>query len=413
MDVAEMEKKFDTLGKNWKEFKEANDKALAEKADGKGVAELTEKMAKLTTSMDLVESLKKEVEQFKAAQSRMNSQVKDKDGNVLPEDHKTCHESFQGFMRKGQNGAAAGGVGIGWDYKTTSLSVISDADGGYLVPADMSGRIIEKIYETSPIRGVAAQQTISSDALEGMYDTDEAGAEWVSETGTRNQTNTPQLGVWRIPVWELSAKPQATQKLLDDAKIDIEAWLARKVADKFSRTENTAFVSGSGVGKPRGFLDYTRATGQGVNSTQTVQKVKSGTNGVVVADQLMATVYGLKQGYRVRAQWAMNRGLIGAVRVLKDSYGQYLWQPGLQFGEPARLLGYAVQEFNDMPDAATGSASIAFADWSEFYTIVDRMGLRVLRDPFTANPYVKFITTKRVGGAVSNFEAGVINTLEA
>ncbi len=411
MDVAEMEKKFDTLGRNWEEFKKANDKSIAEKADGKGVAELKEKMEKLSTSMDLVEALKKEVENFKNAQARLMATKRDDKGRELPEDHEACHKSYDAFLRDRENAGQKS-----WNFKTTSMSVISDADGGYLVPADMSGRIVQRVYETSDVRQVAAVQQISSDALEGSYDTDEAGAEWVGETQTRSQTNTPQLGVWRIPVHELSAKPQATQKLLDDAKIDVEAWLARKVADKFSRTENVAFCSGNGVGKPRGFLDYTNSA-QGTQGTQasggTIQKVKSGTNSTVVADKLMETVYALKSAYRSRAQWAMNRSIMAQVRVLKDAELRYIWQPGLQMGQPATLLGYAINEFNDMPDAGAGSKSIAFADWSEFYQIVDRMGLRVLRDPFTANPYVKFITTKRVGGAVVNFEAGVINTLEA
>lgn len=413
MDVAEINDKLDKLGRDWKEFRERNDKMIEQKADGKGVAELKESIEKIGKSIDIVETLKKDVENFKAAQSRMQAQKKDKNGELLPEDHDEVKKSWNAFMRKGGDGVGGGGAGLmAWQGKTTSMSVISDADGGFLVTADQSGRIVEKVYETSDVRQVASVQPISSDALEGMYDTDEAGAEWVSELGTRNQTNTPQLGQWRIPVHELSAKPQASQKLLDDAKIDVEAWLARKVASKFSRTENTAFVSGNGVGKPRGFLDYARSTSASSNATGTVLKVKSGSNGALDPDKLLTVIYSLKAPYRARAKWAMNRTLIGKVRQLKDSYGQYLWQPGLQMGTPSQLLGYGIAEFNDMPDASTGSASIAFGDWAEFYQIVDRLGLRVLRDPFTANPYVKFITTKRVGGAVTNFEAGIVHTLE-
>jgi len=291
--------------------------------------------------------------------------------------------------------------------ETKALSVGSDPDGGYVVDPDTSGRIVKKQFETSPVRQYASVQVISSDALEGLYDLDEAASGWVSETGSRAETGTPQLKQWRIPVHEQYAEPRATQKLLDDAYIDMEAWLADKVAEKFTRVENAAFVNGTGVGQPRGFLSYPA----GSTIPGQIEQFATGVNGGFAAtpnggDKLISMVYGLKTNYRNNGVWFMNRTTTGAVRLLKNNDGNYIWQPAVQAGQPSTLLGYPVGTFDDMPDfSTTGALAVAFGDLAQAYQIVDRLGVRVLRDPFTAKPFVKFYTTKRVGGDVVNFEA--------
>jgi HK97 family phage major capsid protein len=228
----------------------------------------------------------------------------------------------------------------------------------------------------------------------------------VGETGARSATTTPQFGQWRIPVHELSAMPKATQKLLDDASIDIEAWLANKVADRFARAEATAFVTGDGTNKPRGFLTYA----SGTTLPGTLERFDTGVNGAFAAapsggDVLISALYGLKAQYRANATWFMNRTTLTLLRKLKDSNGAYLWAPGIGVGQPSTVLGYPLASFEDMPDPATDSLSIAVGDMAAAYQIVERTGIRVLRDPFTAKPHVLFYTTKRVGGDVVNFEA--------
>ncbi len=187
----------------------------------------------------------------------------------------------------------------------------------------------------------------------------------------------------------------------------MEDWLAAKVAEKFSRTENAAFVNGTGVGQPRGFLTYAHGT----TLPGTIEQVATGVNGGFAAapagaDKLISMVYGLKTNYRNNGVWFMNRTTTAGVRLLKNSDGSYLWQPSIAAGQPSTLLGYPVATFDDMPDYTTnGALAIAFGDLAQAYQIVDRLGIRGLRDPFTAKPYVKFYTTKRVGGDVINFEA--------
>jgi len=291
-----------------------------------------------------------------------------------------------------------------------ALSVGSDPDGGYVVDADTGGRIVSRIFETSPMRQFAAIQTIGTDALEGLHDSDEAAFGWVGEEGARSETTTPKLEKWRIPVHEMYAKPAATQKLLDDAAINMEAWLQSKVTDRFARAENTAFVTGNGVDRPRGFTTYPDRASADVFEIGAIERFTSGANGAFVAapnggDVLIDALYGLKAQYRANAAWFMNRKVAAEVRQLKDSDGAYLWVPGIAAGQPASLLGYPTASFEDMADLSTGSLSIAVGDMREAYQIVDRIGVRVLRDPYSNKPYVEFYSTKRTGGDVVNFEA--------
>jgi len=292
-----------------------------------------------------------------------------------------------------------------------AMSVGSDPDGGYTVTPDTSGRIVKKIYETSPMRQVASVVTIGTDRLEGFNDLGEGTAGWVGETAPRAATGTPQLGKWEIPVHEIYAFPQVTQKLLDDSMFNIEAWLADKSSDKFTRTENAAFLNGDGNLKPRGLLTYdTVLTADATRPWGTFQHILTGTDGTFGTttngtDKLIDLVYGVKAGYRSNANFMAARSTIGAIRKIKDGQGNYAWQPSLNAMSGGTILGFNVVEAEDMPVMAADSLSLAFGDFREAYQIVDRIGIRVLRDALTNKPYVGFYTTKRVGGAAINFEA--------
>jgi len=421
----EISKVIDTLGRDFEEFKKANDERIKQ-VEEKGQADpiLVEKVDKLSNAIGEMDALKERLERAETMAARRhkgtegNSDADEKaadfakmcakargvqpEGDFGPEELKEYRKAFVEVMRKGNRAE---------EMHAKALSVGVDPDGGYTVEPDTNGRIVEKVYETSPMRQVAAQQTIGTDALEGLYDLDEASAGWVGETAGRPETDTPQLGKWRIPVHEIYAFPFATQKLLDDSMVDMESWLSNKVSDRFARKENAAFVNGDGNGKPRGFLTYP----DGTNLPGTIRRLKSGANGAFAAapdggDILLDAIYALKQVYRANARWHMNRNVVSEVRKLKDDEGRYLWQPGIAAGQPGQLLGYPVLEFEDMPDLETGSTSIAFANMNEAYQIVDRHGIRVLRDPYTNKPFVGFYTIKRVGGDVLNFEA--INLIE-
>lgn len=291
-----------------------------------------------------------------------------------------------------------------------AMSIGSDADGGYLVTPDTTGRMVKKIFETSDIRAIANVQAISSDKLEGSEDLEEAGAGWVGETETRSETTTPKLGEWEIPVHEMYAEPRATQRLLDDASVDVEMWLGDKVGMRFGRIENLAFVKGNGIRKPRGFASYEVAAddGSGVDWGK-IGFVKSGANGAFAASNPADRIYDLiglvKAAYLMGSTFVTKRQVITLIRKFKDGDGQYLWQPSLQMGQPEQLAGYPIVRAEDLDAPAAGSLSLWFGNFMEGYQIVDRQGTSVLRDPYTSKPFVKFYSTRRVGGGVVNFEA--------
>lgn len=420
-DPKELEKVLDEVKNGFEAFKEKNDEALKELAT-KGDVDvvLKEHIDRINDDLD---KKQERLDQFEASIKRKSAKVTDENGNEVDLEAKAREWAMTqaGMHRKDAAEFSAEGLG---EYKAAfdtflrkgdeiissdekkALSVGSDPDGGYVVHPDMSGQMVTQVYETSPIRQHASVQVISTDSLEGLHDLDEAAAGWVEETGARTETSTPEIKKWRIPVHEVYAFPKATQKLLDDAAINMEAWLSGKVADKFARMENSAFVNGDGVTKPRGFLTYT----DGTTNPGEIEQFDTGVNGAFAAapnggDILIDALYGLKAPYRANAVWAMNRATLKLTRKIKDSDGAYLWSPGIAAGQPATILGYPVASFEDMPDPGTGTLSVAIADWRQAYQIVDRMGVRVLRDPFTAKPYIGFYSVKRTGGDVINFEA--------
>lgn len=336
-----------------------------------------------------------EVKAAKAGQLKVGAPIDP--ATVDMDGYKAWEKSFGLYLRRDDKPIEA-----------KALSVGSDPDGGYLVPTATSARIISKVYETSPLRQLATVETIGTDKLEIAVDDDEASAGWVGETEARPETSTPRIGIQVIPVHEIYAKPKSTQQMLEDASINVESWLATKVSDKFARTEATAFISGDGIKKPRGLLTYPSGSGRGF-----ISRVASGHATTITADALINTTFALKDFYLAGASWLMKRSTVGAVCLLKDGQGQYLWRPGLEAGRPSVLLGYEVRQADDMPAVAAGTLPIAFGNFRSAYTVVDRLGISTLRDPYSAKPFVEFYSRRRVGGDVVNFEAYVLVTVSA
>jgi len=195
---------------------------------------------------------------------------------------------------------------------------------------------------------------------------------------------------------------------------DAEGWLQAEVARDFAEREGNAFLLGNGTNKPKGLLAYTLSTDpDGTRDFGKLQKVHSGEAGKFDGDDLISLVYALKRGYRSNASWMMSGLTVAACRLLKDDQNNYLWQPGLQAGQPSTLLGYGIVENEDMPDVAVDANAVLFGDFRRAYTIVDRIGTRVLRDPYTNKPNVGFYTTKRVGGMLTDSQAVKVLTLSA
>ncbi|MCJ8053354.1 phage major capsid protein [Shinella curvata] len=309
--------------------------------------------------------------------------------------------AFSAYMRRGDEGALRA-------LEEKAMSVGSASDGGYLVPPEADTDIGRRLSAASPIRALATVRQVSGSVLKKPFATAGMAAGWVAETASRPQTGNAQLAELSFPTMELYAMPAATAALLDDAAVDVESWIASEIGIVFAEQEGTAFVSGDGTNKPKGFLSYTNVADAGW-SWGNIGYIATGAAGAFKAsgpsDALIDAIYALKAGHRQNANFVMNRKTQGAIRKFKDADGNYLWRPPATPGQAASLMGFAITEAEDMPDIAADSFSVAFGDFRAGYLVVDRTGVRVLRDPYSAKPYVLFYTTKRVGGGVQNFEA--------
>ncbi|SEK37646.1 phage major capsid protein [Pacificibacter marinus] len=314
------------------------------------------------------------------------------------------HKSaFGTYVRNGDDDALRG---LALEGKAMSTAV--NGDGGYLVDPQTADTIKSVLKSTASIRSIANVVNVEATSYDVLIDTTDVGTGWVSEAGGVSDTGTPTIDRISIPLFELSALPKASQRLLDDAAFDIEAWLAGRIADKFAASEASAFINGDGVDKPTGILAHAQID----NDTWAwgaLGYIATGTDGGFdagnPADAIVELVYSLGAQYRANGTFVMNSKTAGQVRKLKDADGRFLWSDSLAAGEPARLMGYPVLIAEDMPDIASDAAAIAFGDFAAGYTVAERPDLRILRDPFSAKPHVLFYATKRVGGDVSDFAA--------
>jgi HK97 family phage major capsid protein len=369
----------------FEEFKQGNDLRLAE-LERRGSADV------VTT--DKVDRLNQALDGAKAAIDRANlerARPRLEGGRADAGDE--YKDAFAAYVKRGEEKA---------------LRVGSNPDGGYLVPQETDGEITRLMAALSPIRAIASVRQVSSNVYKKPVSKTGAEAGWVAETGTRDETDSPILDALSFPTAELYAMPAATPVFLDDVAVDVGQWIAEEVNAAFAQQEGIAFVTGNGTNKPKGFLAETTVA-EASWEWGKLGYVASGVSGALPAsdasDVLIDLVYALKAGYRQNASWVMNRKTQGIVRKLKDDGGNYLWQPAATAEGKATLMGFDLVEAEAMPDVAANSLSIAFGDFKRGYLVVDRQGVNVLRDPYSAKPYVLFYTTKRVGGGVQNYDA--------
>ncbi|MEM9085311.1 MAG: phage major capsid protein [Pseudomonadota bacterium] len=363
----------------FEEFKSANDEKLAAKSDD---ALTNQKIERINSDIsDLQEALDKHAKAAAAAAVNGGRSVRDAEYT----------EAFSAHMKKGDIQA--------------NLQKGVDSEGGYLAPIEWDRTITDALIEVSPWRSLATVQTISGNSFKKLFNLRGTASGWVGETAARPETATATFGELTYATGELYANPAATQQMLDDAEVNLEAWLAGEVNTEFAFQEGVAFTSGDGANKPNGILTYvTGGANAAAHPMGAIEAVTTASAGAVDEDDIMSLIYELPTAFTAGAGFVMNRNSMEVVRKLKDNDGQYLWQPSMQAGQPAMLAGYGVTEIPAMPDIATGNEPILFGNFALSYLIVDRTGTRVLRDPFTNKPFVQFYTTKRVGGGLLNPE---------
>lgn len=303
----------------------------------------------------------------------------------------------------------AGFVRTGAVLETKAFTGVTGEAGGYAVPKEIDGVIDRMLTAASPIRAIANVVRVGSAGYRKLVTSGGAPSGWAAETAGRPVTDTPVLHEIAPPTGELYANPSASQAMLDDAAFEVEEWLAGEIAAEFARAEGAAFVKGSGVDRPRGFLSGpTAATGDAGRAFGTLQYLPSGAAGDFGPgpdERLIDLVQALRAPYRQGASFVMNAVTLARIRKLKTADGAFLWQPSLAAEQPATLLGYPVVEAEDMPDIGAGSLSVAFGNFRAGYLIAERGETAILRDPYTNKPFVSFYATKRVGGCVSNSDA--------
>lgn len=375
-------------------FKETNDRRIGELEMRGGVDPLTaDKVDRIATALD---EQKRALDRLSLKQARPALGAETAE-TQLPE----VRRAFDAYVRRGDERALQA-------LSLKAMSIGTPADGGYLVPSETEAEIGKRLSNLSPIRAIASVRKVSGSVLKKPYAVSGPATGWVAETAARPQTAQGALAELQFPTMELYAMPAATSALLDDAAVDIDQWLTSEIETAFAEQEGTAFVGGDGVNKPKGFLAYPTVLDTAWswgNLGHIVTGVSGGLPASNPSDKLVDLIYTLKAGYRQNASFVMNRRTQAVIRKLKDASGAYLWQPPAMPGGKAMLMGFPVVEAEDMPDIAANSQSLAFGDFARGYLVVDRAGVRVLRDPYSAKPYVLFYVTKRVGGGVQDFDA--------
>ena len=370
-------------------FKDANERRLSEIESRKSADPLIE---------EKVSRIDQALTTTKARLDRLTIEANRPDLGA-DEGKSAAKTAWSGFLRTGEAARLVEGK---------ALSTGTGSDGGHVAPAETEALIERLIREVSPIRQIATVKQTTSHTFKKPVSVGGATSGWVAETAPRPETNTSSLELVEFPTAELYAMPAATPAILDDALVDIDQWLAEEVRDTFAEAEGRAFVTGSGINRPKGFLSYDTAA-EGTEAWGELGYVATGVDGDFAAsdpgDVLIDLIYAPRTGYRTNGRFVMNKSTVSAVRKFKDADGHYIWQPSMTAGQPATLMGYAVTEAEDMPDIGSDSFSIAFGDFERGYLVVDRQGVQVLRDPYSAKPYVLFYTTRRVGGGVQDFNA--------
>nr|WP_189503183.1 phage major capsid protein [Tianweitania populi] len=384
---------FDDFMGAFEAFKDANDTRLGE-LETRMTADVlsTDKVDRISKSLDAQQRKLDELLLKKARPALGRS------SEVGASEHK---DAFEAYVRSGDERGIR-------SVEAKAMSIGSGSDGGYLVPVETETEIAKRLSVLSPIRSIASVRQVSTAVLKKPFALTGPATGWVGETAARTQTASPTLAELEFPAAELYAMPSATQALLEDSAVDLDTWLSDEIELAFAEQEGTAFVTGNGVNKPKGFLAYDKVAEPNW-SWGSLGTIATGAAGAFAAtnpaDKLVDLIYALKAGYRENASFVMNRKTQAAVRKMKDGDGNYLWQPPAGVGQKASLMGFPVVEAEDMPDIAADSTAIAFGDFARGYLIVDRTGVRVLRDPYSAKPYVLFYVTKRVGGGVQDFSA--------
>lgn len=387
VDQKDVTQVAEELKQQFEQFKSANDKRL----EG-----ITQEKAALAGQVDTLNGKLSELDNLKTSLENELKEVKrPAGGNKQASAHK---EAFAKFIRKGDEQGLA-------ELEHKAMQIGVDADGGFALPEELNTDILSSLRNEVVMRQECTVITVGTPEWKKLVNEGGISSGWVGETDDRPETGTPKLSIL-TPVWgEIYGNPHATQTMLDDAFFNVESFITSELTTEFAEKEEEAFTVGNGIKKPKGFLSYdTDDKKDKERDWGKLQKITAGA-AAISADDIVSLIYSLRKPYRAGSKFMLNNQSLLAVRLLKDDKGNYIWQPGLQVGQPSLLSGFAVAENEQMPDIGDAKAPIAFGNFKRGFYIFDRIGIRMLRDPYTKKPFVGFYTTKRVGSMLHDSNA--------
>lgn len=396
---------IEAMNRDWNEFKAAHEEKIAGISKKFDDVITTEKMERVEARIsDLVTAL----DDANSRMAAMSVGAGGDDKNELSAEDREYQAKFDGWFRDGDGENALKAM-VREGNISAAYSVGSDPDGGLTAPVEWDRTITDQRVEVSPMRRFATVQNVTGSGFKRLYNMHGTTAGWVGETDARAETAGSKLREYAFGFGEIYAMPAATQTILEDSAIDIAAWLGGEVNTEFARQEGISFVVGDGINKPKGFLMFDAAAEAALPEANRhplgpVQEIVTGSAADITADGIIDLVYGLPEDRSVGAALFGNRKTHAKIRKMKDGQGNYLWQPPFQAGQPAQVLGNPFNELAGMPDVAANAIPLVFGNMAEAYRIFDRVGMSILRDPYTKKPYVLFYTRKRVGGGLWNPE---------
>jgi len=391
---------IDTLATNFEEYKSVLKEVAKQEAKGAVDPLLREQLNRTNEALSIAEDAKEKAEKGLLITQRfeaLKSEVKSMDPEQAKQRREWLDIFRKGDIQNPKNTKFADSLEIG----KKSFSSSSNPDGAFGIIPYLDRAILQIMKEVTPMRRLASQITISNtDEYKRPVSIDNDDVYWADDHASRTHTEPNQYKVLSIKVGNLVANVKVPQNLIEDVYFDLEQDIINQTARKYEYREGKEFIDGDGVEKPKGILKYPAGTNWGQ-----IEQIALGASNSITYDGLINLVYSVKDRYEARSAFMMHRTTVAELRKLATASGQPLWQPSLIPGQPSTFLGYPIHRAPNMPVVATNSLAIIFGDFSEGYKIVDRLGITLLRDPYSEHPNVCFKFTKRVGGGVENFEA--------
>lgn len=424
MDMAELKGILQQQGEAFNDFKAANDQRLDEiSKNGEALPETVAKVQAIDARMSELDELRERLEKAEADRDMPNLTKGDMSAAEAQQ-----LDSFRAMLRTSKEGNKDFDPQAIADYreKCMAVSVGTATAGGHAVPEVISRQIDQKLLDISEFLPVVNNVTVGTTDYKELVDTRGTSGGWVGETDSRTETNTSTLEQVAPTFGMVYAYPKATEESMQDIFFDVDSWIINSAAEEFDKLIGEAIISGNGTNKPTGFLNGTpeNTDDDGASPERpfgTLQYVPTGVAGAlpsafnlqsspqvtdVQSDFLLTTIYKLKKGYRGNARWAMNKSTLASLRKFRDADGNYIWQPGMQMGQPSSILGYPVLEAEGMPSVGSNTFPIAFGDFRSAYTFCNRVGTSITVDDNITTPgYVKFYIRRRVGGILRNDDA--------